>query len=67
MKKNYSNCFANIKGGCSILKQKLCDIGDCPFYKSKQQNEEDKRKYPHIGYSSRKKEVKTNGRKKNGG
>ena len=40
------DCFARAGKGCSILMKVVCKNGECPFYKTKKQYEEDKKKYP---------------------
>lgn len=49
-----SDCFANVLGGCKILSYTSFDK-PCPFYKSKKQFEEDRKKHPWIDYSAKKK------------
>lgn len=44
----YSDCFARIEVHCGVLKEMLCKYGTCPFYKSKEQYEEEKVIYPHL-------------------
>ena len=44
----YSDCFAQIELHCGVLKEMLCKYGTCPFYKSKEQYEEEKAIYPHL-------------------
>ena len=43
----YEDCFALVSVRCGVLKEPLCKNGKCPFYKSRQQHEADKIKYPH--------------------
>ena len=51
----YSDCFAQIELHCGVLKEMLCKYGTCPFYKSKEQYEEEKIIYPHLNGYVRKK------------
>ena len=44
----YSDCFAWVEVHCGVLKEMLCKYGTCPFYKSKEQYEEEKIIYPHL-------------------
>lgn len=64
----YEDCFARVEQ-CSILKKMLCKNGECPFYKSKQQHNEDIKKYPHRDSIAKKSDGggKRGRRKKNGG
>lgn len=41
------DCFANVKGKkrCQILTEDMCLYGKCPFYKTKEQFEADRKKY----------------------
>ena len=43
-----NDCFARIEMHCGVLKEMLCKYGTCPFYKSKEQYEEEKIIYPHL-------------------
>lgn len=43
-----NDCFARIEVHCGVLKEMLCKYGTCPFYKSKEQYEEEKVIYPHL-------------------
>lgn len=47
---SFMDCFAHQEQGCNILKEKLCDNGGCPFYKTREQVLEDRIKYPPIDY-----------------
>ncbi len=58
----YKDCFARVER-CSILKQMLCKNGECPFYKSKKQHQED----PHASDKKESRGGKRGRRKKNGG
>lgn len=51
----YEDCFARVEFRCGVLKDTLCKNGSCPFYKSKQKNDEDKKEYPHRDCIGRKK------------
>ena len=44
----YSDCFARVEVHCGVLKEMLCKYGTCPFYKSKEQYEEEKIIYPNL-------------------
>ena len=55
----YSDCFARVEVHCGVLKEMLCKYGTCPFYKSKEQYEEEKIIYPHLnGYTRKKRKVR---------
>ena len=41
------NCFANVCGGCRILSYTSFNK-ECPFYKTKEQYEEDLIKHPWV-------------------
>ena len=43
-----NDCFARIEMHCGVLKEMPCKYGTCPFYKSKEQYEEEKAIYPHL-------------------
>ncbi len=62
----YKDCFARTEQ-CSILKKMLCKNGDCPFYKSKKQHNEDIKKYPPISDKKESRGGKRGRQKKNGG
>ena len=62
----YKDCFARVER-CSILKQMLCKNGECPFYKSKKQHQEDIKKYPHASDKKESRGGKRGRLKKNGG
>ena len=62
----YKDCFARVERR-SILKQMLCKNGECPFYKSKKQHQEDIKKYPHASDKKESRGGKRGRRKKNGG
>lgn len=49
-----NDCFARIEMHCGVLKEMLCKYGTCPFYKSKEQYEEEKIKYPNQNIERRK-------------
>jgi len=52
--KKYYDCFANPGGNefrekCVILREKLCETrGNCPFYKTKQQFDEDMKRAEEL-------------------
>lgn len=47
----YENCFARRENKCKILKEFVCQKnGKCSFYKSRQQYNEELKKYPPIDY-----------------
>lgn len=51
-----ADCFGNVAGGkhCHILTEDMCLYGKCPFYKTREQFEEDRRKYSgRSGMSAR--------------
>lgn len=62
MMKLYEDCFARVGRQCGILKETLCKTGKCSFYKSKQQYEADKEKYPKVDYAN----IKKKGGEQNG-
>lgn len=43
----YDDCFARLELRCGVLKEMLCKHGSCPFYKPKEQYEEEKIIYPN--------------------
>lgn len=54
MDKKYYDCFANPGGNefrekCVILREKLCETrGKCPFYKTKQQFDDDMKRAEEL-------------------
>ena len=52
----YEDCFAKSGIKCGVLKEMLCQTGKCSFYKTAQQYEEEKEKYPIIDYASSRRE-----------
>ena len=44
------DCFGYSGNGCSALTNRECDFKKCNFYKSKEQRDEEWKKYPPINY-----------------
>ena len=45
------DCFAFHKNGCAVLTETLCACGKCGFYKTKEEQKRDLKKYPRINYA----------------
>lgn len=46
----HKDCFAHSKKGCNALTYKQCVDRECNFYKTKEQRDEEWKKYPPINY-----------------